>query len=52
MGGTELKTDSFQRWMMYSKDAYASGRIFLSTEQKEAVEEESKKFSPNAHMPI
>lgn len=34
MGATELKTDSFQRWMMYSKDDYGSGRIFLSTGQK------------------
>jgi hypothetical protein len=51
MGGTELKTDSFQRWMMYSKDAYASGRIFLSTEQKEAVEE-GKKFSQRAYADI
>jgi len=51
MGGTELKTDSFQRWMMYSKNAYASGRIFLSTEQKEAVEE-GKKFSQRAYADI
>lgn len=32
MGGTELKTDSFHRWMMYSKDAYGRGRVFLTTE--------------------
>ncbi|MFM2463460.1 hypothetical protein SCB29_15410 [Paraburkholderia sp. SIMBA_055] len=51
MGGTELKTDSFQRWVMYSKDAYASGRIFLSTEQKQAVEE-GKKFSQRAYADI
>jgi hypothetical protein len=47
MGGTELKTDSLQRWMMYSKDAYGSGRIFLTLEQKQAVEE-GKKFSQRA----
>jgi hypothetical protein len=51
MAGIELKTDSFQRWMMYSKDAYASGRIFLSTEQKQAVEE-GKKFSQRAYADI
>lgn len=51
MGGTELKTDSLQRWMMYSKDAYASGRIFLTTVQKQAVEE-GKKFSQRAHADI
>jgi hypothetical protein len=50
MGGSELNTDSFQRWMMYSKDAYGTGRIFLSTAQKQAVEE-GKKVS-NAHTPI
>jgi hypothetical protein len=48
MGGTELKTDSFQRWVMYGKDAYGSGRIFLSTEQKQAVEE-GKRFSQRAY---
>jgi hypothetical protein len=51
MAGTELKTDSFQRWVMYSKDAYGSGRIFLSTEQKQAVEE-GKKFSQRAYADI
>jgi hypothetical protein len=51
MGGTELKTDSFQRWVMYRKDAYGSGRIFLSTEQKEAVEE-GKKFSQRAYADV
>ncbi|WNC93344.1 hypothetical protein RI103_21295 [Paraburkholderia sp. FT54] len=40
MGGIELKTDSLQRWMMYSKDACGSGRIFPTTEQKQA------RFSP------
>jgi hypothetical protein len=51
MGGTELKTDSLQRWMMYSKDAYGSGRIFLTTEQKQAVEE-GKKFSQRAYADV
>jgi hypothetical protein len=51
MGGTELKTDSLKRWMMYSKDAYGSGRIFLSTEQKQAVEE-GKKFSQRAYADV
>ncbi|KXU89126.1 hypothetical protein CI15_08745 [Paraburkholderia monticola] len=51
MGGTELKTDSFQRWMMYSKDAYGSGRIFLTTEQKQAVEE-GKKFAQRAYADV
>jgi hypothetical protein len=51
MGGTELKTDASQRWMMYSKDAYGSGRIFLSTEQKQAVEE-GKKFAQRAYADI
>ncbi|MDR6476257.1 hypothetical protein C8K18_12631 [Paraburkholderia sp. GV068] len=51
MGGTELKTDSFQRWVMYRKDDYGSGRIFLSTEQKEAVEE-GKKFSQRAYADV
>ncbi len=44
MGGIELKTDSLRRWLMYSKDTYGSGRIFLASEQKQAVEE-GKKFS-------
>ncbi|MDR5843083.1 hypothetical protein [Caballeronia sp. LZ031] len=44
MGGTELKPDSFPRWVLSSKDAYGSGRIFLSTEQKHAVEEGKKYF--------
>jgi hypothetical protein len=48
MGGIELKTDSLQRWMMYSKDAYGSGRIFPTTEQKQAVEQ-GKKFSQQAY---
>jgi hypothetical protein len=51
MGGTELKTDSLQRWMMYSKDAYGSGRIFLTTEQKQAVDE-GKKFSQRAYADV
>ncbi|QQC65208.1 hypothetical protein [Paraburkholderia ginsengisoli] len=51
MGGTELKTDASQRWMMYSKDAYGSGRIFLTTEQKQAVEE-GKKFSQRAYADV
>jgi hypothetical protein len=51
MGGVELKTDSQHRWMMYSKDAYGSGRIFLTTEQKQAVEE-GKKFSQRAYADI
>jgi hypothetical protein len=51
MGRTELKTDSLQRWTMYSKDAYGSGRIFLTTEKKQAVEE-GKKFSQRAHADV
>jgi predicted RNase H-related nuclease YkuK (DUF458 family) len=51
MGGTELKTDSLQRWMMYSKDAYGSGRTFLTTEKKQAVEE-GKKFSQRAYADV
>ncbi|MEZ0604825.1 hypothetical protein ACAX43_22075 [Paraburkholderia sp. IW21] len=51
MGGTELKTDSLQRWMMYSKDAYGSGRIFLTAEQKQAVEE-GKKFAQRAYADV
>jgi hypothetical protein len=51
MRGAELKTDSLQRWMMYSKDAYGSGRIFLTTEQKQAVEE-GKSFSQRAYAEV
>ncbi|ANB71946.1 hypothetical protein [Paraburkholderia phytofirmans] len=51
MGGTELKTDSLQRWMMYSKDSYGSGRIFLTTGQKQAVEE-GKKFARRAYADV
>ena len=51
MGGTELKTDSLQRWMMYSKDAYGSGRIFLTAEQKQAVEE-GRKYSQRAYADV
>jgi hypothetical protein len=47
----ELKTDSLKRWVMYSKDNYANGRIFLSTEQKQALEE-GKKFSQGAYADI
>jgi hypothetical protein len=38
MSGAELKTDARQRWMMYSKDAYEGGRIFLTAVQKQAVD--------------
>ena len=38
MSGAELKTDANQRWMMYTKDAYEGGRIFLTAEQKQAVD--------------
>jgi hypothetical protein len=51
MCGTELKTDSLQRWMMYSKDSYGAGRIFLTTEQKQAAEE-GKKFSQRAYADV
>ncbi|MDR5749751.1 MULTISPECIES: hypothetical protein [unclassified Caballeronia] len=51
MGGTELKTDSSQRWMLYRKDAYGSERIFLSTGQKQAVEE-GKKYSHRAYADV
>ncbi|MFM0035178.1 hypothetical protein [Paraburkholderia strydomiana] len=51
MGGTELKTDASQRWMLYSKDAYGSGRIFLTTGQKQAVEE-GKKFAQRAYADV
>jgi hypothetical protein len=37
--------------MMYSKDAYEGGRIFLTTEQKQAVEE-GKKFSQRAYADV
>jgi hypothetical protein len=51
MAGTELKTDSWQRWMMYSKDAYGRGRIFLTMEQKRAVEE-GKTFAQRAYADV
>ncbi|WP_158900035.1 hypothetical protein [Burkholderia sp. L27(2015)] len=51
MSSAELKTDSLQRWMMYSKDTYENGRIFLTTEQKKAVAE-GKKFSQGAYADI
>ncbi|MEW9585609.1 hypothetical protein [Paraburkholderia sp. DGU8] len=37
--------------MMYSKDAYGSGHIFLTPEQKQAVEE-GKKFSQRAYADV
>jgi hypothetical protein len=51
MGGTELKTDSSQRWMMYSKDAYGGGRMFLTPEQKQAVED-GKQFAQRAYADV
>lgn len=51
MGGTELKTDSLKRWVMYSKDTYGSGRIFLTREQKQAVEE-GKKYSQRPYADV
>lgn len=51
MSSAELKTDSLQRWMLYSKDTYENGRIFLTTEQKKAVAE-GKKFSQGAYADI
>ena len=51
MGGTELKTDTSQRWMMYSKATYEGGRIFLTAEQKQAVEE-GKKFTLRAYADV
>jgi hypothetical protein len=51
MGGTELKTDSSQRWMMYSKDAYGGGRMFLTAEQKQAVED-GKQFAQRAYADV
>jgi hypothetical protein len=51
MGSSELKTDASQRWMMYSKDAYEGGRIFLTAEQKQAVEE-GEKFAQRAYADV
>jgi len=51
MAGTELKTDLWKKWMMYRKDAYGRGRVFLTTEQKQAVEE-GKKFSQRAYADV
>ena len=51
MGGIELKTDSLQRWAIYSKDTYVSGRIFLTSKQKKAVAE-GKKFSERAYADV
>jgi hypothetical protein len=51
MGGTELKTDSSRRWVMYVKDTYGNGRIFLTAEQKRAVAE-GKKFSQGAYADV
>jgi hypothetical protein len=49
--GTELKSDASHRGMMYSRDAYEGGRIFLTAEQKQAVEE-GKKFTQRAHADV
>ncbi|PRY03816.1 hypothetical protein [Paraburkholderia sp. BL25I1N1] len=51
MAGTELKTDSSQRWTMYSKDTYGSGRIFLTTEQKQAAQE-GKDFTSRGYADV
>lgn len=51
MGGTELKTDSLHRWVMYSKDAYGRGSVFLTGEQKQAVEE-GKQFAQRAYADV
>jgi hypothetical protein len=51
MSGAELKTDAHQRWMMHSKDAYGSGRIFLTAEQKQPVDE-GKKFAQRAYADV
>lgn len=51
MGGTDLKTDSTKRWMIYSKETYGIGRIFLSAEQKQAAEE-GKKFAQRAYADV
>lgn len=49
--GTELKTDGVQRWMLYSRDAYEGGRIFLTTGQKQAIED-GKKFAQRAYADV
>lgn len=49
--GTELKTDASQRWMMYSRDAYENGRIFLTHEQKQAADD-GKRFAQLAHADV
>jgi hypothetical protein len=49
--GTELKTDAAQRWMMYRKDTYESSRIFLTIEQKKAIEE-GKEFAQRAYADV
>jgi hypothetical protein len=49
--GTELKSDASHRWVMYSRDAYEGGRIFLMAEQKQAVEE-GKKFTQRAYADV
>jgi hypothetical protein len=51
MGSAELKTEASRRWMMYSRDAYQCGRIFLSAEQKQAVEE-GQAFSQRAYADV
>lgn len=51
MGGIELKTDGFQRWMMYSKDVYEGGRNRPTAEQKKAVEE-GNKFTQRAYAEV
>jgi len=51
MGSAELKTDSSQRWVMYSKDTYENVRIFLTAEQKKAVAE-GKRFSERAYADV
>jgi hypothetical protein len=51
MGSSELKTDASQRWVLYSRDTYEGGRIFLTAEQKQAVEE-GKKFAQRAYVDV
>jgi hypothetical protein len=51
MNGTELKTDSSHRWMMYPLDAYRGGSIFLSAEQRQAIEE-GKKYAQHAYADV
>lgn len=51
MSGTELKTDSSHRWMIYTKDAYGSGNYFFTAEQKQAVEE-GKRYAERAYSDV